>query len=367
MTAPPLPPIPSRETIRQRLKQIFPEGIEGRVYLIGDMAVNTVSVFFYVGAVEGFDHLLQPGHIYYMSDRQLMSQDENSRTLWAGKSQWARDHIANPWYPGQNIRESIRDDVIKDGLRDRTAVKIKPGVRGQANKPRYFLSSSFAELFNERLPPTDLSDKIVHWQRQNLNPETQLAVSIRRSASNVERLTVEFPDGTRKLLPNDESSMITKYVIESFSKNFLTSAFVVSYSTSEGPYVNPNPQLIHGLDFSNEDVQKILPDVVLLDIFQKNGQDTTLLIFVEVVATSGPMTQVRKDTILALLGERGYDTNKVAFVTAFLDRADKAYNKKNLEKIAWGSFVWFANYPKNIMIMKENGIDNCKKLNELME
>jgi hypothetical protein len=366
MTAPPLPPIPSRETIRQRLQQIFPEGIEGRSDLIGDMAVNTISVFFYNGAIEGFDQFLQPAHIYYMSDRQLTTNDENSRRLWAGKSRWAKDNITNPWYPGQNIRESLRDNVIKEGLRNLTAVKIKPGVRGQANKPRYFLSSSFAELFIEGLPPTDLNDKIAQWQQQNLNPETQLAVSIRRSASNVERLTVEFPDGTRKLLPNDESSRITKHVIESFSKNFLTSAFVVSYSTSEGPYVNPNPQLIHGLDFSNEDVQKILPDVVLLDIYQKNGHDTTLLIFVEVVATSGPMTQVRKDTILALLGERGYDTNKVAFVTAFLDRADKAYNKKNLEKIAWGSFIWFTNYPKNIMIMKVESMHNSKKLNELM-
>ena len=78
------------------------------------------------------------------------------------------------------------------------------------------------------------------------------------------------------------------------------------------------------------------------------------------------MIQERKDTILNLLCERGYDTSKVAFVTAFLDRASRAYSKKNLVKIAWGSFVWFANYPNNILIMKEQNAEKKKKLNELM-
>ncbi|MFA4824704.1 MAG: BsuBI/PstI family type II restriction endonuclease [Methanoregula sp.] len=367
MTAQLLPPIPSRETIRHRLQQIFPEGIEGRVYLIGDMAVNTVSVFFYIGAVEGFDLLLQPGHIYYMSDRQLASHDDNSRISWAGKSKWARDHIANPWYPGEGSRESIRDDVIKDGLRDRTAVKIKPGVSGQANKPRYYLSDSFAALFHEGITGDELSELISEWQKRNLNKETQLAVGIRKTLNATDRITVEFSDGTRRTLPNDESSIILKNLIESFSKNFLTDPHVVSYSTSEEKYVNPNPRVIHGLNFSKEEISKIFPDLVLLDIYKRNEEDTTLLIFIEVVATSGSMTQQRKDTILALLGERGYDISKVAFITAFLDRASRAYSKKNLEKIAWGSFIWFANYPDNILIMKGQSTGERKKLSDLMK
>ena len=53
-------------------------------------------------------------------------------------------------------------------------------------------------------------------------------------------------------------------------------------------------------------------------MYQKEDQDTTLLIFIEVVATSGSMIQERKNTILNLLCERGYDTSKVAFVTDFL-------------------------------------------------
>ena len=361
-----LPTIPSRETIRQRLPMIFPEGIEGRNYLVGDMAVNAISVFFYIGAIEGTEQFLQPGHIYYMSDQQLQAQDESSRMSWATKSNWARDKIVEPWYQGQNNRESIRDDVIKEGLRDRNAVKIKPGVPGQANKPRYFLSESFAALFYEGITGDVLSERISQWQRRNLNKETQLAVGIRKTLNAEDRITVEFPDGTRKTLPTDESSIIMKNLIESFSKNFLTDPHVVSYSTSEEKYVNPNPRVIHGLNFSKEEISKIFPDLVLLDIYKRNDEDTTLLIFIEVVATSGSMTQQRKDTILALLGERGYDTSKVAFVTAFLDRASRAYSKKNLEKIAWDSFIWFANYPDNILIMKEQNTEERKKLSDLI-
>jgi len=362
----PLPVIPSRETIRQRLQIIFPEGIEGRNYLIGDMAANAITVFFYIGAIEGTGQFLQPGHIYYMSDRQLKTQDDTSRIFWAKKSNWARDNIPKPWYPGQNNRESIRDDVIKGGFGDRNAVRINPAVKGQANKPRYFLSASFAALFNENIVGDGLSNLILTWQTQNLSRETQLAVGIRKTMNAADRVTVEFPDGTRRSLPNDESSMILKHLIETFSKNFLTDPHVVSYSTSEEKYVNPNPGVVHGLNFSKEEISKIFPDLVLLDLYHMNGQDTTLLIFIEVVATSGSMTQQRKGTILSLLRERGYDISKVAFVTAFLDRASGAYSKKNLEKIAWGSFIWFANYPNNILIMKEQSTAERKKLSDLL-
>ena len=361
-----LPKIPSREMIRQRLQMIFPEGIEGRNNLVGDMAVNTITVFFYIGAIEGYNQHLQPGHIYYMSDRQLKIQDDESRIHWANRSRWANNKISNTWYIGQNNRESIRDDVIKEGFKDRNAVKIRPGVKGQANKPRYFLSNSFADLFDNEASGEKLSDQISHWQKQNLTKETQLAIGFRKTTNTADRISVDFPDGTRRSLPNDESSVIMKHVIESFSKNFLTDPHVISYSTSEEKYTNPNPRLVHGLNFSKEEISKIFPDVVLLDIYQKEDQDTTLLIFIEVVATSGSMIQERKDTILNLLCERGYDTSKVAFVTAFLDRASRAYSKKNLVKIAWGSFVWFANYPNNILIMKEQNAEKKKKLNELM-
>ncbi len=365
----PLPSIPSRALIHERLNLIFPEGTTHRGDVTEEMAVNTISVFFYIGAVEGFDNWVQPGHIYYMSDSQFENTSETARNTWAKTHDWdGGKHIQNPWYPAQGNRESLRKFVIKRGLMERNAVILNRNFNDNANKGRYGLSRQFAALFNENLIDTQLNVQISHWQQQNLNPETQIAVGFRRITTGVNRIQVTYPDQTGStLLPSNDSSLITKMVIEKFSTIFLTDPHVISFSTSEHATVTPNPQIIRGLDFANEEVQKILPDVVLFDTFQRNGSPETLLVFVEVVATSNPVTQNRKNLILSLLNARGYDTTKVAFVTAFLDRSHKGFSGKNLRDVAWGSYIWIASSPRDIILMKDADTINNRKLHDLIE
>lgn len=77
-----------------------------------------------------------------------------------------------------------------------------------------------------------------------------------------------------------------------------------------------------------------------------------LPVFVEVVATDGPITADRKAALLALATEAGFTTQQVAFVTAFLDRGQAAV-RKALDSLAWGSFVWFAAEPEMIISLHD--------------
>lgn len=49
----PLPPLPAREVVHERLQRIFPEGLPDRNYLVRDLAGATVFTMLYVGAMEG--------------------------------------------------------------------------------------------------------------------------------------------------------------------------------------------------------------------------------------------------------------------------------------------------------------------------
>ena len=89
----------------------------------------------------------------------------------------------------------------------------------------------------------------------------------------------------------------------------------------------------------------ILPDIILVDL----GPDEPLLVFVEVVASDGPMKEGRKQALIALMERGGHDPQHAAFVTAFIDRGQPEYRKASSE-IAWGSFVWFGSEPDKIII-----------------
>lgn len=68
MTLPDLLPV---SEIQVRLQQVFPEGVENRVWLTRNMAARVVYVMLYIGAIEGEQHSLGPKHVYAMSDRQM--------------------------------------------------------------------------------------------------------------------------------------------------------------------------------------------------------------------------------------------------------------------------------------------------------
>jgi hypothetical protein len=93
---------------------------------------------------------------------------------------------------------------------------------------------------------------------------------------------------------------------------------------------------------------KNLPDVILLDL----AGSQPLLVFVEIVATDGPVTERRRDALLRQTDAADFPRSRVAFLTAYEDRASDAF-RRTISSVVWGSFVWFASEPDKLLILKE--------------
>src|SRR5260221_8402765 len=147
-TLPTLPPI---TLIRERLPLIFPEGIPSRNYYTREIAVRTVFVMFYVGAVENAGVYLRPSQVRRMSDQQSQRASEQAREEWRvlSLSQKFEDTLGQ-WYAA-DTRESIRDETLRDALVRTGAVITRDDLPTTSSAPRYAMSAAFAALFNPSL------------------------------------------------------------------------------------------------------------------------------------------------------------------------------------------------------------------------
>ena len=93
---------------------------------------------------------------------------------------------------------------------------------------------------------------------------------------------------------------------------------------------------------------KDLPDIILADL----GPSHPLLVFVEVVATDGPVSVRRKDALAALVAEAGFPPEHVAYVTAYQDRSGAPF-KKTVDSLAWGTYAWFQSEPEKLVVFSD--------------
>jgi BsuBI/PstI restriction endonuclease len=91
-------------------------------------------------------------------------------------------------------------------------------------------------------------------------------------------------------------------------------------------------------------IDKNLPDTILVDL----GPAHPLLVFVEAVATDGPVNDRRKKALEQLATQAGFPLQHVAFVTAYLDRSGAPF-KKTVDALAWGSYAWFVSEPDGLV------------------
>jgi len=89
--------------------------------------------------------------------------------------------------------------------------------------------------------------------------------------------------------------------------------------------------------------EKLLPDVILADT---DGE--LLFVFVEVVATDGPIHEERRAALLKLITDAGFNSEQAAFLTAFQSREHSAF-KKVVATLAWGSFAWCFSEPEHLI------------------
>jgi hypothetical protein len=144
-------------------------------------------------------------------------------------------------------------------------------------------------------------------------------------------------------LSSGPSSVIARAVIEVFAPEFLQDPAVVWLSESSRKVVQRDDQIARRIGLSI-DASSVLPDIVLADL----GPRRPRLVFAEVVATDGAMTERRVTQLNALLQDSPFRRDEVAFVTAYLDRSAAAF-RTTIGNLAIGSFAWFVTEPSVLL------------------
>lgn len=347
-----LPVYVTRELIYERLPLIFPEGTPNRNYCTREMAASTIFTMLYIGAIDGNEVYIGPVHVYRMTSEQAALIDDDSRSVYGIAAVKKGFHpIGNRWY-ADNTREPIRDETLREGLIQVGAVITLSNLPTTSSKPRYALQKEFALLFDPALVEEELNNAIKHWQDRNLSASarTRIALADRSSKANGNRVLVTFPNGEARNLSAGPSSDISKAVIEVFAPSFLINPAILWLSTSDAKVSYMDDALANGIGLKIKP-DRDLPDIILADL----GTPNPLLVFVEVVATDGAITDRRKAAIYELTHKAGFKSEQIVFVTAYSDRQAPGF-KKTITGLAWDSFVWFLSEPDKIVLFKDGAI-----------
>ena len=345
-----LPALPSIALIAERLPLIFTEGTENRNYVIREMAARTVYVMLYADAIEGKDRWIRPSHVYFMTREQAANTDETARAIWSSLSiKPGYRPNGTRWY-ADTTREPVRDETLRSGFIVCRAVIERDGIPTTSSMPKYALDRDFAALFDPALEAISLDTAIAKWRSSHLSKAAlarQHLVKQGVGAAAKSSVSVTFPNGETRTLAAGPSSVITKAVIEEFAPRFLKQAVVLWLSESGNKVVSRDENLAAALSLKI-DAAKTLPDIILIDLGSDAGGAEMLVVFVEVVASDGPINRERKEALTSVAIEAGFDEKHLAFLTAYLDRSGQPF-RKSLPELAWGSYAWFASEPDHII------------------
>jgi hypothetical protein len=347
-----LPPYVTRELIHERLPDIFPEGTPNRNYCIREMAASTIFTMLYVGAIEDNDAFIGPVHVYRMTIEQSALADDDSRIAYSTNAiAKGFQPDGKRWY-ADNTREPIRDETLKEGLVQVGAVITKTGLATTSSKPRYALQEEFAKLFDPELVGEELNQAIETWRTQNLSAAARARLMLAARTANVTdgRVLVTFPNGEARNLTAGPSSVISKAVVEDFAQRFLKLPAVLWLSTSDAKVTYMDNAIARTIGLTIQ-ADKNLPDIILVDLGTSSGEP--LLVFIEVVATDGPVSERRKAAIFELTDQAGFDRKHITFVTAYRDRQSQAF-RKTVSELAWGSFAWFMSEPDKLVFLSDD-------------
>ncbi|MBP6035824.1 MAG: hypothetical protein KA603_06765 [Azonexus sp.] len=335
---------------------VFPDGTAQRNYLTREMAARTVFVCLYAGAIEGNDCWIRPNQVCRMTDAQAARTDTASRETWCRDS--ARGGftppVGTPWF-ADTTREPIRDETIGEGFLPVRAMIERPGIATTSSKGRYALEASFSALFSPALSSEEFASAAATWRASHLNKAAlaRQALVARGALVGQGQVTVRFPNGETRTLASGPSSAIAKAVIEEFAPRFLRQAHVLWLSESGNKLVARDEQLAATLGI-RIDVSRALPDLILVDLGDDAEGQGFLVVFVEFVASDGPINALRRDALTVIATDAGFASESLAFLTAFSDRSSPQF-KKSMAEIAWGSFVWLVSEPAHLIHLRAEG------------
>jgi hypothetical protein len=346
MNPPPLPPYVTLDQVQKRLRQIFPAGHEYFSWCTRDIAAKTVCSLLYVGAVDGAHRYFAPKQAYRMTrDQAALSSDAARIDYGIQSMKNGFSPRGKTWY-ADNSREAIRDETLRQALAPVGALIVDRAVPTSSGKGRYALASDFAALFDPALEGPALDAAIESWRKAHLSKGALAAVKLAAAGATKSKhgMTVNFPSGETRKLTAGDSSVITKAIVEDFAPRFLTNPAVIWISEGGKKVVQRDDETAESIGLKIDPARN-LPDVILADV----AAGDVFLVFIEVVATDGPISTKRRLDLLKYATEAGLDEDKVAFVTAYMHR--NAAMKKNLPALAWNSFVWLASEPENLIAL----------------
>lgn len=342
-----LPPLLAIEEIHSRLKSIFPPGLDVRPNLVREMAAKTIYVFLYGGMVESTDRLLRPSHVYFFTADQAGLKSDEKRLLWLKNSRKPGFRPAGLRWYADTTREPIRDETIRYGLHSIGAVGKVPGFATTSSLPIYFLKADFAALFNPGLTGAALDAAMDQWRTKHLTAaaRARMALLTASPAGEGNEVKVSCPDGSVTQMGPGLSSLVSKAVIESFAKKFMAHPQLIWLSESGAKVRHQDAKIAAALGL-NIDAATVLPDIILANV-GVSGEDT-YLVFVEVVATDGAMTDERKSKLVAYVNASGFPLDQCYFGTAFEDREHSAF-RKLMPQLGEGTFAWFRAEPDRLL------------------
>jgi hypothetical protein len=178
------------------------------------------------------------------------------------------------------------------------------------------------------------------------------------------RLAMIFPEGTpnRAYFTREMAARVVFVMLYSGALErlggWLGPKHVYGMSDAQAELLDEQERLAYGANAQEErlissiglriDRAKVLPDILFFDL--KTGRE--LLVFVEVVATDGPVSESRKQALLEIAHGANISPDRIAFVTAYRDRGEPAF-KRTFGSIAWNTLVWFMAEPDHILMLRE--------------
>jgi hypothetical protein len=347
-----LPRVPPLSLIASRLPLIFPEGTTHRGYVIREMSAKTIYVMFYVGAVVGTGRYIRPSQVTDMSDDQAAMLSDEEREAWTKRS-LSRKKTAplNPWY-AVNSRESIRDETVRLGLIPLGAVTERTDLDTTSGSPRYAMAEDFLKLFDTDVSQEEVDNRITKWRKAHLSQAALTRTHLVREgrSRSKDAVVVTFPNGETRSMKAGKSSVIAKAVIEEYATRFLKEPVVLWMSESGKKVVQQDDTLAKQLKL-HIDPSKALPDIILVDLGEQVDGSELLVVFVEVVASDGPVHEHRKKALTDIAIQAGFELSSLRFLTAFADRSDSKF-KKAVSDLAWDTAAWFVSEPDKVVLLE---------------
>jgi hypothetical protein len=297
-----------------------------------------------------------------MTDEQasLLTLVERNKWLEISQSKDAPRDIPGRWYK-PNTREPIRDETLREMVR-LNAVVERAGLATTSPLPRYSLQAQFVELFNPTLQGENFTNTVLAWQDEYLSAgaKARLALSRQLVSTSSDGVLVQLPNGETRKIAAGPSSELAKAVVEQFTKNFMKEPAVLLMSESAKKLLLKDDNICQAIGF-NINVSSVLPDLILTDL----GEKHPIIVFVECVASDGPINDRRKQELVQMASSANFKKKDCAYVTVFKDRSD-ATSRRLVPSIAWGTFIWYASEPNEIIYLRGGKEKKKTSIGELL-